>query len=334
MYIFKFNEAENYFEVLIDGNTICIDVKFLELLYRNPKTKNMKWNFDENNNIYALDTNNKIFYLVELLYKIPYSEYNWTFKNNNKFDVTVKNVTYSSRKKTKEMNKLPDTLEIIKSFDGHVPKLGKSAGKVLNPYWLVKLKNPSADEQEKEFYAMYCEVDSICYFSKESLDKILFSEQTGDVPTWFLVHNGYIASHYHINKMRTMHQVVMNRFDKDDAKNSIDHINRNKPDNRLSNLRITTQSEQNKNKDKQARQKNACELPAGLKQSDMPKLLYYQKEYLNKETGRYRDYFVIDRHPGLLKDGKKRWTTKKSMKLTTQQKLDEALNKIKELDQL
>jgi len=38
---------------------------------------------------------------------------------------------------------------------------------------------------------------------------------------------------------------------------------------------------------------NAKPLPEGLKQSDIPKYVVYYHEILNKETGRFREYFKI-----------------------------------------
>jgi hypothetical protein len=86
-------------------------------------------------------------------------------------------------------------------------------------------------------------------------------------------------------------------------------------------------SEQNANRDKSERRCDAIDLPLGIKQSDLPKYIVYRKEILDKDTGRYREYFYICNHPKL-----KRWETSKSNKLNIKEKLNLAINKLKSLD--
>jgi hypothetical protein len=81
-------------------------------------------------------------------------------------------------------------------------------------------------------------------------------------PTWYQSGNGYIATHITINKKKTcihLHQYLMDYYGQNstllaekcstntEKGISIDHINRCKTDNRLSNLRLATQTEQNYN---------------------------------------------------------------------------------------
>lgn len=100
-------------------------------------------------------------------------------------------------------------------------------------------------------------------------------------------------------------------------------------DNRIENLRWATQSEQNSNTDKRNRKQNAKPLPEGLKQSDIPKYVVYYHEILNKETGRFREYFKIEKHPKL----DKIWIGTKSMSISIQDKLQMAKDKLKELNE-
>ena len=62
----------------------------------------------------------------------------------------------------------------------------------------------------------------------------------------------------------------------------MDHINRDKIDNRLENLRIINQSEQNKNRGKVRRKKNAQALPEELEGIQLPKYVNYCTEVMNK----------------------------------------------------
>jgi hypothetical protein len=216
---------------------------------------------------------------------------------------------------------LPKHLTILQEYSGHYPKMGKSAGQELNPYCLVKSSKP--DDIENEFYVMFCKDNSLTYFSKICYDKIknLLDE------TWYLMKNGYIGSHN--KEYPYLHHLIAKFFiEKDDDNEkelSIDHINRDKFDNRIKNLRWTTQSVQTENCGKRSRKKNAMPLPEELKNCPLPKFVDYRKEVF--ENGSYKEYLVLD-HPTV----GKRLFSSKSMKINIVEKYNDIIEKMNNLN--
>jgi hypothetical protein len=139
--------------------------------------------------------------------------------------------------------------------------------------------------------------------------------------------NGYIGTHGHTKGLYLHQLVAKTKLGKGEEGKSVDHINRNKMDNRIENLRWATQSEQNSNTDKRSRKYNAKPLPEGIKHSDLPKYVVYYNEILNKETGRFREYFKIEKHPKLIS-----WAGTKSIVISIQDKLKAVKDKLCELD--
>ena len=152
----------------------------------------------------------------------------------------------------------PNNVEILQNFSGHKPTVGKSSGQELNNYWLVK------NDDNKQFYVIYCKINTHCLISEKSINYILFNSENNKYYTWYLLKNGYIGSHVN-NGIIYLHQLICKNEHGDESNTkSVDHINRNKIDNRIENLRWATQSEQNKNTDKRKRNINANHCPMEL----------------------------------------------------------------------
>lgn len=139
---------------------------------------------------------------------------------------------------------------------------------------------------------------------------------------WYSASNGYyIACQTIINgetKMIYLHNFIMNNivFPGKGAKMSIDHINRDGLDNRKENLRLVTQTQQNINKKPKAR---TAKLPEGI--PELPTHIWYIKA-----NGAHGDRFGID-----LKTEKIKWKGTSSKKVSIQDKLKQAIEKLQEL---
>lgn len=227
--------------------------------------------------------------------------------------------------------------KIIKSFNGHIIKSGKYSGIYKNPYWLIY---DDEDEKEKEYYLLHIKNDIFTKISKESINEIhnKWNTETKCI-TWGINKQGYIKGYIHkLKKNLSLHQVITNYygFGKGTKNKSVDHINREKLDNRKCNLRITDSKTQLFNSKgiikgtKRNRKKNAQKLPKGITQEMMPKYVYYSSEIIKTTNKNYtREFFRIEKHPKLIK---KCWSSSKSCKISILDKLKQTKQKIYELD--
>jgi len=143
---------------------------------------------------------------------------------------------------------------------------------------------------------------------------------------WYAASGGkYVGSQVAIEgkrKILYLHNFVMNRFTfpGKGTTESVDHINRDGLDNRKSNLRVVSQSEQNMNQKGRPR---TSVLPegCGISVEDIPKHIWYIKA-----SGHHGDRFGID-----LKTQGIKWKSSSSKSLTLQEKLKEAKDKLETL---
>ena len=303
-----FNEEENCFFV---NNTIKVDINKIEFLHGKRNLENL---IKLEDNLYYY----KDKLLIEILFGIKDFE-KITFKNNNTDDYRFENLII----KNKEIAP-PPNVKIIENGVAKYITEGKCAGMNRNMYWKVK-------DLYGQYYIMHVYNDIYTKFSIKDLNKIL--NFINIRPTWGYS-NEYVKTNILINetpKVIYLHQYIMDVHleDNSDMKKTVDHINRDKLDNRRENLRFATMNEQNLNKDKQKRQKNACSLPEGIQQTDLPIHVCYNNRCYDKTNNKYREFFTIEKtHPKLTTS----WASSKSNNVSIIDKLEQTKLKLKHLN--
>lgn len=191
-----------------------------------------------------------------------------------------------------EIPPIPEHFTICKRHPGFVARRGKSTGIETNWYY------DAIDEKTNEpCILMYCRPYGFTIIDPNTLSRIKEGDQLH--VSWFIMSNGYVAGHVMTENGRKnicLHQYLMNYYGHGLVRgiSTIDHINRNKLDNRMANLRIASHSEQIKNRGKMIRKHSAKPLPSEITQQDLPKFVVYYHEVHGKGT---RDYFKVENHP-------------------------------------
>jgi hypothetical protein len=228
----------------------------------------------------------------------------------------------------------PNDYLILEHGNPHNISFGRYNGQNRNMYWKVRINNINAVSSNhvfNTFYIMHIKDDIYTKISNEDIDKVLNFNNSR--PSWYLNANGYIAATIRKSNCYKvyLHQYIMDVHNEDlsNYEKTVDHINNDKLDNRRENLRLVNMSVQNSNRPKCERRSDACDLPDGISQNDIPKYVIYGKEIINKDTDDFREYFYISNHPKLDKS----WTTSKSNKINIIEKLNIAKLKIQELNE-
>ena len=249
------------------------------------------------------------------------------FKNSNYNDYIPENIDFIIEDKFENKFNAPENYEILKDGTSHLIKEGACAGEYRNMYWKVK------DKDDNTYYMIHIKDNIYTKISKRDINKVLNFKDIR--PVWRLFTNGYICCTININskqKVYYLHQLIMDVHDENltNFEKTVDHINRDKLDNRQDNLRLVNMSIQNANRDKATRRCDAIDLPEGIKQEDIPKHIVYRKEILDKDTGKFREYFYTCNHPNFSDN----WSSSKSQKINIKEKLKQAKLKIQEIEGL
>lgn len=143
---------------------------------------------------------------------------------------------------------------------------------------------------------------------------------------WYIMSIGYANNHEEY-----MHRLIAKLANFAINDYTIDHINEYKLDNRVKNLRIATQSQQNANRASRCDKVEPCKELKDIGIDELPRYVRWD---------RTEEKFVIDKHPWLLKEVKQELRKKatmsgsKSSKISIIEKYKDILARIKDLDQL
>lgn len=277
--------------------------------------------FKESDKYPYFKRNYKKISILTFIYKHHFNDLIYKFKNGNKFDLRPSNVIIKNHK---YYNKIKDEYDIVKFIGFHAKNNGGHAYVIKNPIWLTS----------NQLYIMACG-NKHTIMCKKSYDKMKEYEQMIDYKqTYHINGEGYVVGSDKIY----LHQIITELFcsGKGTTGLSVDHIDRDRTNNRFDNLRVVEFEIQHKNAKgmikgtKRARKYNARKLPEGLTQDMMPKYVgYYTEDIKSKTIGKYtREFFRIEKHPKL----NKTWSSRKSMGETWQQKLEQTKKKLYELN--
>jgi len=283
-----------------------------------------KFKLDKDNMYPYYKENNKNLGILEYLFGYSSTEYIYSFKNDDKYDLRRENVCCFP----KFNNYILEKYNVVNYIPGHHKTIGQHAFKMKNPLWKIT-------ENEKEYLLMHCETDTICKLCPTSYQKILDFEQqnnNGNKLTFFKNGTGYILAHWK-NTGIYIHQIITGCYGngKGTKNISVDHIDQDKLNNTWDNLRIATRTEQEQNSKgikpgtKKDRKHNAKPLPEGITQNMLSKYVYYADEQYGND--KKRDFFRIC-HPKLDKE----ICSTKSMKVSIQEKLVQANKVATDLD--
>ena len=345
----KFKINESYLLKIINVKIDNIDYYPL-WFYKN---KRIFANIQTNNNNYNINIVN---YLFD---KLNNTKFRYTIKSVDEYDYRIENIkVYTPSLKNTEdrfskMNSPPvfykeDKIRIIQNFEGHAIVNGPHSGKYNNNYRLIEIINET-DESKKRYYEMFVGVydpqnientNTNTKFSfivdEVSLPKILqlnINNVSINTPSWLLATNQYICCRLPNNKLIYLHRYLSGCINGDNK--TIDHINNNKLDNRLSNLKVATMTEQNMNRPNVNRKHDLNSILNPIQiipetpetQLSIPKIATKSLLFITKKKSDGVDYFCVEISKARTRVKDIRDNSSKSSLLTLKEKLGHVIYK-------
>ena len=208
-------------------------------------------------------------------------------RRHNYSHINIKETTSSSQ----------DMLTLA-SDPGHFVSMGKCSGQYRNRFDIC------TDSNGINIVRMFAEPSGFFIFLLDHLDTVttLRTSSGSNRATWY---TNKVATttdkKRNLNYVRCtidkkayyLHAYLMEHQFNGKGANSVDHIDQDPMNNMISNLRIATQSEQNKNRKKKCSPYNAQSLPDGITYDMLPKFVTYTREVEDSVLG-YRDCFRIE----------------------------------------
>ena len=262
-----------------------------------------------------------------------------TLKNNTPLTNTPLTNTLITNKKKKfiKMNSPPlfykqEEIRILKVFENN---------EIKNKYRLVEIIN-EVDESKKRYYEIFIGVNNTTQLQfsfivdEVSLPKILQLNINNTIiknHLWEMCNNQYIWVRPQGNKSIYLHRYLSGCINGDNK--TIDHINNNKLDNRLSNLKVATMTEQNMNRPNVNRKHDLNSILNPIQiipetpetQLSIPKIVTKSLLFITKKKSDGVDYFCVEISKARTRVEDIRDNSSKSSLLTLKEKLGHVIYK-------
>ena len=325
-----------------------------------------KW-FTKDKKIYCSVNNCNINIVKYLFDKINDTKFKYSIRSDDDYDYRIENIKVykTSEKNVKDrfikMDLPPifykeDEIRIIQEFQGNKITAGPYSGKYNNNYRLVEIIN-EPDLSKKRYYEMFVNVYNVnnednednekddnidenkennqitntkfsFIFDEVSLPKILKLEANNLIinnPSWLIATVQYIYTRPSNDQLIYLHRYLLGCNNGDNK--TIDHINNNKLDNRLCNLRIATMSDQNMNRANVTRKNDLNSILNPTNDATIPRIETKSLLFINKKNSDGLEYFAVEISKARIRGKEIKESSTKSSLLTLKEKLCHAIYK-------